>query len=630
MKDYKNSAGNEGRGNKRPRITTPRTVPNNPRPTRRIGGRNLDEDAAGKSTGYSKSPRFSKGKSDYNKEDKPSFRKGSSDYSRDGKPGFRKGGSDYNKDSKSSFRKGNNEYSRDSKPSFRKDNSDYNKEVKSFFRKSDSDYKNSKPSFRKDDADYRGGKPSFRKNDADFRGGKPSFRKDNSDYKSSKPGFRKDDSDFRGGKPSFRKDSSDYKSSKPSFRKDDSDFRGSKPSFRKDDSDYRSGNPSFRKNDSDFRGGKSFRDSDSYKGKRDYNADGDRDERRTFRKSDDDSRGGYRGKAGSSYGKKPYGKRDGGFRSRPENSSGKLYGERRFQKSHEDDDRDFRKKGRIAKTYGRPQGRFKEAPEYEVLKKAPTSAKEKTEGVRLNRYLANAGISSRREADELIVNGQVKINGEVVTEMGLRVMPGDEVRFNNKVVSREKKVYVLLNKPKDFITTMDDPEGRRTVMELVSSACDERIYPVGRLDRMTTGLLLLTNDGELTEKLTHPSFNIRKIYQVELDRPITKADFEQLTEGITLDDGPVPIDDLAIVSEDKTTLGIEIHIGRNRIVRRLFEHLGYEVVKLDRVVYAGLTKSDLPRGKWRFLSEKEVGRLVKPHKRSKSKPSKDIVKEFED
>lgn len=233
----------------------------------------------------------------------------------------------------------------------------------------------------------------------------------------------------------------------------------------------------------------------------------------------------------------------------------------------------------------------------------------KDENIRLNRYIANAGLCSRREADELIAAGTIKVNGVVVTEMGYQVEPGDTVKYGKDILSREKMMYVLLNKPKDFITTMDDPEERRTVMELVAGACKERIYPVGRLDRNTTGLLLLTNDGELTAKLTHPSSDIKKIYQAELDKPITEADFETLKAGVELEDGFIQPDELAIVSADAHVVGIKIHSGKNRIVRRMFEHLGYEVTKLDRTTFADLNKKDLPRGTWRFLTEKEIIRL---------------------
>ncbi|QIL76467.1 pseudouridine synthase [Hymenobacter sp. HDW8] len=229
--------------------------------------------------------------------------------------------------------------------------------------------------------------------------------------------------------------------------------------------------------------------------------------------------------------------------------------------------------------------------------------------LRLNRYIANAGVCSRREADALIAAGEIRVNGEVVTEMGYQVQPTDTVQYGKTNLKREKEVYVLLNKPKDFITTTDDPEGRKTVMDLVATASKERIFPVGRLDRNTTGLLLFTNDGEVAQKLTHPSHKNKKIYQVELNTPLTEDHLRQIAEGVELEDGKAEVDDVAVVAGNAHFVGVELHIGRNRIVRRIFEHLGYEVVSLDRVQYAGLTKKDLPRGKWRYLNEKEVIRL---------------------
>ena len=226
--------------------------------------------------------------------------------------------------------------------------------------------------------------------------------------------------------------------------------------------------------------------------------------------------------------------------------------------------------------------------------------------IRLNRFIANAGICSRREADNLIAAGQVKVNGKVVTEMGYKVKKMDTVEYKGKKLKSETHQYVLLNKPRGFVTTTKDPHAKRTVMELVSKACSERIYPVGRLDKETTGLLLFTNDGETAKKLTHPSHKVKKIYQVELDKPITKDDFETILNGITLEDGPATVNELAILGDDNKILGVEIHIGRNRIVRRIFEHLGYTVKKLDRVMFASLTKKNLPRGKFRHLSPKEV------------------------
>jgi 23S rRNA pseudouridine2605 synthase len=233
------------------------------------------------------------------------------------------------------------------------------------------------------------------------------------------------------------------------------------------------------------------------------------------------------------------------------------------------------------------------------------------ETVRLNKYIANAGICSRREADRLIEAGVVTVNGKVVTELGTKISPRDKVQYGEQTLSREKLRYVLLNKPKGFITTTDDPQDRKTVMSLVAKACKERIYPVGRLDRNTTGLLLLTNDGELAKKLSHPKHGIRKIYHVVLDKNLTKADFLKIQEGIELDDGEIKVDAIDFVGDGKNRkeLGIELHSGKNRIVRRIFETLKYEVVRLDRVGYAGLTKKNLPRGEWRLLEEKEVSFL---------------------
>ena len=232
------------------------------------------------------------------------------------------------------------------------------------------------------------------------------------------------------------------------------------------------------------------------------------------------------------------------------------------------------------------------------------------EPVRLNKFLANAGVCSRREADEFIQAGVVTVNGEVVTELGSKVLRTDEVKFHDQPVTLEKKVYVLLNKPKDYVTTSDDPQQRKTVMDLVKGACSERIYPVGRLDRNTTGVLLLTNDGDLASKLTHPKFLKKKIYHVHLDRNVTAHDMQQIAEGITLDDGEIKADAIEYASEtDKKQVGIEIHSGKNRIVRRIFESLGYKVTKLDRVQFAGLTKKNVRRGDWRYLTEEEVDRL---------------------
>lgn len=229
--------------------------------------------------------------------------------------------------------------------------------------------------------------------------------------------------------------------------------------------------------------------------------------------------------------------------------------------------------------------------------------------IRLNKFIANSGVCSRREADQLIQMGLISVNGKVITELGYKVNLDDVVRHENKVLRAEKPVYILLNKPKGYLTTTDDPQQRNTVMELIGRTVKERVYPVGRLDRNTTGLLLLTNDGDLAEKLSHPSYNAKKIYKVDLDRPLSKADFQQILDGVKLEEGRAMVDDLAIISDDGKTVGIELHIGWNRVIRRIFEALNYQVIKLDRSVYAGLDKKELPRGKWRFLREEEIIRL---------------------
>jgi 23S rRNA pseudouridine2605 synthase len=256
------------------------------------------------------------------------------------------------------------------------------------------------------------------------------------------------------------------------------------------------------------------------------------------------------------------------------------------------------------------------SPEYQFLRK-PKKDKSLVSEIRLNKFIANSGICSRREADVLILNGDIKVNGKVVFELGSKIKPTDKIQYKGKVLKREKFIYILLNKPKDFITTTDDPQNRKTVIDLVKNHIPERVFPVGRLDRNTTGLLILTNDGELSEILAHPSYNIKKVYEAHLDKPVQQDDLDALEKGIVLDDGPVKIDAFEVISPDATTLGLEIHSGRNRIVRRIFENLGYKVVRLDRVMYSFLTKKDLPRGKWRFLKEFEVVRLKQLGKKRK-------------
>jgi len=251
-------------------------------------------------------------------------------------------------------------------------------------------------------------------------------------------------------------------------------------------------------------------------------------------------------------------------------------------------------------------------PNYSLQKEKSSPRKQiNDEMIRLNRYIANAGICSRREADKLIQAGAVKVNGKVVTELGTKVHLTDKISYGDQALSREKLRYVLLNKPKGFITTTDDPENRKTVMNLIANACKERIYPVGRLDRNTTGLLLFTNDGEIAKRLSHPKYGIKKIYHVGLDKNVTLQDMKTILAGVELEDGNVKADAIEFVGDgkDKKEIGVELHTGQNRVVRRIFEKLGYKVIKLDRVYYAGLTKKNLPRGEWRFLEEKELNML---------------------
>ena len=304
---------------------------------------------------------------------------------------------------------------------------------------------------------------------------------------------------------------------------------------------------------------------------------------RGFNSDSQESRGFGKGK---SFGSKPQGKSfgsrsEGGYKGKP---SGKSFGER-------------------------TEGGYKGKPRTERKSYPKFNPNKQTGEVRLNRYVAQSGICSRREADELIAAGLVSVNGVIVTELGTKVMPGDEVRFNGERIQGEHKVYLILNKPKGYVTTSEDDHAAKTVMELVAGACTERIYPVGRLDKNSLGLLLFTNDGDITRTLTHPSLKKKKIYEVTLDKALTRADFDTLAEGVDLEDGAAYFDEISWLKDDKKSVGVEIHSGRNRIVRRMFEHLGYQVTKLDRVYYAGLTKKNLKRGAWRFLTTDEVNRL---------------------
>ena len=313
--------------------------------------------------------------------------------------------------------------------------------------------------------------------------------------------------------------------------------------------------------------------------------------------------------------------RDFGAKGNKFESKGKFEGKSKFEgKGGERNERTFKGKndgfksksedfkgGR--KPMGKSEGyksKGKPAAERSYPKYNPNKV---TGEIRLNRFVAQSGLCSRREADDFIAAGLVSVNGVIVTELGTKVWPTDVVKFNDERLQGEKNVYLVLNKPKGYVTTLEDDHAEKTVMELVQNACKERIYPVGRLDKNSLGLLLFTNDGDITRQLTHPSLRKKKIYEVTLDKALTRADLEQLAEGITLEDGDIYFDEISYIKDDKKSVGVEIHSGRNRIVRRMFEHLGYKVTKLDRVYYAGLTKKNLKRGAWRFLTSDEVARL---------------------
>ena len=550
------------------------------------------------------------------------------------------------------FNKTGKSFSDKKKPSFRSKPGAYKKEGGSAERgeKSEKDGYKAKRSFSKD-RDYKSkdgnkSRGAFKPRDkeGDFKE-KRSFGKgkDYGDKKEYKPFLKRGDGDDK-EKRSYGKgkDFGDKKEYKP-FAKREGDFKekraygkdkdyGDKPFVKREDGDaekpkFRKKKPfgdkkepeklsykakrSFTKNKEYREGGGFFKkDTDTFFGKRDFDTSADIDKEKKFKRFE----GGADkfDKSKSFDDKKPF-KRNDKYKSTGDFK--KSGPEDRPFKKRDDSEGDFVEK-RVkhgdfeeGKTFS---GAYKK--EYSKDKKFEKKSSDKKPAVsdgstRLNKYLANAGIASRREADTLIKSGVVKVNGVPVTEMGYKIQPGDTVTYGDAAVKSERKVYLLLNKPKDYITTVDDPQERKTVMALVAGACRERIYPVGRLDRNTTGLLLFTNDGELTKKLTHPKHEIKKVYHVSLNKGLKPDDFKAIIDGVELEDGPIHADDLAFVGEGKKEIGIEIHSGRNRIIRRLFEHLGYEVLKLDRVTFASLTKKDLPRGKHRFLTPKEVNFL---------------------
>ena len=363
--------------------------------------------------------------------------------------------------------------------------------------------------------------------------------------------------------------------------------------------------------------GRRFNDRDEERPRRKFN---DRDEERPRRRFENDERPRRRFEDDE----RPRGRR---FNDRDEERPRRKFNDReeeRPRRRFNDSEEERPRRRSFDRDDERPRGRRRyedrERSEEEprrgrkgyVREKDPLYDRPAASGeIRLNKYLADSGVCSRREADELIKAGCVTVNGEVITTMGYKVKPADKVVYGGQTLNREKLRYILLNKPKGYITTADDPEGRTTVMELVQDACTERIFPVGRLDKNTTGLLLLTNDGDLAKKLTHPSSEISKLYHVVLDKPLTRNDMLRIADGVELDDGMITPDEIAYDADDesKKSVGIKLHSGRNRIVRRIFEHLGYDVQKLDRVMFAGLDKYQLPRGEWRFLTDQEVAAL---------------------
>ena len=371
---------------------------------------------------------------------------------------------------------------------------------------------------------------------------------------------------------------------RPSFNRNNGGYQRERREYRSNDGYNREGG--YRQREGGYQRVNRANREGGYQG-RSYNREGGYQQRE----------GGYQGRSYNREG--GYQQREGGYQGRSYNREGGYQ------------QREGGYQGRPGGYRNRTQG-YNPHAKYSMKKQIEYKEKnyDPDAPVRLNRYLANAGVCSRREADTFIQAGVVKVNGVVVTELGSKVKRSDEVMFHDQTISMEKKVYVLLNKPKDYVTTSDDPQNRKTVMDLVKNACRERIYPVGRLDRSTTGVLLFTNDGDLATKLTHPQYLKKKIYHVYCDKNVTAADIRQIAEGIMLEDGEIHADAIDYAHEtDKKQVGIEIHSGRNRIVRRIFEHFGYKVVKLDRVYFAGLTKKNVKRGDWRFLTQDEVNML---------------------
>ncbi|AQG82173.1 pseudouridine synthase [Spirosoma montaniterrae] len=545
-------------GNSRPRLA--RDSDRNDRPRR-----NNDD-----------KPRFSR---DTNRPDeRPRFER--SNDRRDDKPRF-------NRDDKPRFGRDNdrqtnapNRFNRDNdtnKPRFRRDE-------RSEQPRPDRSSRDDKPRFNRDD------KPRFSRDERPSRDDKPRFeRSDN------RPRFNRDDrprqaDNNRDEKPRFNRDSE--RTERPRFSRDND--RTDKPRFNRDDKPRfdrggRDENPRFK------RVGGFNREADErnrFESQNERRSEPRRNDDRTTTNRNDDESSRFTPAQRRASGDRRVGDYD------------KVPNYELAQRRHEQYGQDDRRGKKTSDKYRDKRDAKAAQPTDQPVRTAAQDGL-----IRLNRYIANSGVCSRREAEELILRGDITVNGKVITELGFKVKDGDTVKYGTKLLSQQRFVYVLLNKPKDYITTTDDPEDRRTVMELVADVGSYRIYPVGRLDRNTTGLLLLTNDGELADKLTHPSNEVKKIYQIEIDKSLTEEHFEAIRKGIELEDGPIKPDALSIVTPDAHVIGIEIHSGRNRIVRRIFEHFGYEVTRLDRTMFAGLTKKELPRGKWRFLDPKEVVKL---------------------
>ena len=413
--------------------------------------------------------------------------------------------------------------------------------------------------------------------------------------------------------PNFTRDN------RPAFRSEESGEERPRRQFNRDfnrDGERRTFNRTFNRDGEQRPYNRERRFNSEDRPQRSFNRDYNRDNQRDFNRSEERGYNSFRSEQSGEERPRRQFNRD--FNRDGERRTFNRDGERRqFNRSERpsgfrqrDEQGGFRQRNDEQRPSKKPVRTKSAYSAGEIPESYPRFAAPQQDGeIRLNRYIAQSGLCSRREADELIADGKVTVNGVVVTEMGTKVQQTDEVCVNESRVVSEKKVYILMNKPKGYVTTVEDDHATKTVMDIVKGACTERIYPVGRLDKNSLGVLLMTNDGDLTKTLTHPSFEKRKVYQVTLDKPLTKADMEQIVEGITLEDGFIQADEVSYVNESKKEVGIEIHSGRNRIVRRIFEHQGYTVTKLDRVLFAGLTKKNLKRGQWRFLTPQEVGML---------------------